>query len=214
MIRQDQCVGNFVFREEAAVVGPDRQPFVTGIDRAEESQKILPDRLRQEFAFLSRGTLQQPVRQEVGALREGDKEDAIEDFLRRLDGGERRQFRPFWCASQKADQAITQRFVIDIELVGNVLVGAVGLAQQTIGRAAKQTIGRKDKPEPRMLFRLVEPLEVEDFIGVAPAPEPVEPDLKAVRNQNPTRARRVDGIVPGLLDGAAAPTGHDPIEIV
>ena len=127
---------------------------------------------------------------------------------------ERRELRPVGATRQKADEPVPQVLVLAIEIIGDVLVGAVRLAQQPIGRVAEQAIGRKDEPEPRMFFRLVEPREIEKLIGVAPAPEAVEPDFEAVRDQNPARAGRIDGVVPGLLHGAAAAAGHDPIEIV
>ena len=63
---------------------------------------------------------------------------------------------------------------------------------QPVGRLAEQTFGRKNEPEPRMFFRLVEPREIEKLIGVTPPPEAVKPDFEAVRDQNPARAGRID----------------------
>jgi hypothetical protein len=60
-----------------------------------------------------------------------------------------------------------------------------------------------------VLVGIIEFRQIEDLIRVAASAEPVEPDLNTIRNQDPAGARRVDRMVPGLLDGAAdAPGGY------
>src|ERR1700730_1098918 len=42
----------------------------------------------------------------------------------------------------------------------------------------------------------------------------IEPDLRAIGDEHPFGARRVDGIFPGLLDGAFVSPWHDGVEVV
>ena len=65
-----------------------------------------------------------------------------------------------------------------------------------------------------VLGGLVEPRQIKRFIGLAAPPEGVKPDLDAVGDEHPFRTGGVDGIVPGLLDGASSAAGRDSVEIL
>ena len=85
-VRQDERVGERVFCEQAAIIGPDRRDVrCRGRRRGTSARKLFQIGCGIEFVLLLGGVLQQPVRQKIGALGEGDEEDSVEDFLRGLD---------------------------------------------------------------------------------------------------------------------------------
>ena len=133
----------------------------------------------------AQGTLDEPVRQQTGALGERDEKNAIEEFLREFDRRRQSEFRAIGGTGQKADQPVAQSFIFCIKFVGNVPVGAVGVAQKRVGRAAEQPFGSKDEAQPGVFLRVVELGQIEQFVGVASAPETIEPDLDTVRHQDP-----------------------------
>lgn len=65
-----------------------------------------------------------------------------------------------------------------------------------------------------MLFRLIEPREVEHLVGIASTAETVKANFDAVRDKHPFRAGRIDGVIPGLLHRATSTPRHDLVEVV
>ena len=178
------------------------------------ARKFSPNRLRQELAFLCGGLLKKLVRQEIGSLCEGDEENAVEDFLRNFDGLEHRKLWPFARTRQEVHQPFAQALVLAIQLIRDVLVGAVGFPQQALGRAAKKPLRRKQKPQACVLFRFIEPREIEHLVGIATTAETVKANFDAVRDKHPFRAGRIDGVIPRLLHWAPASPWHDLVEVV
>ena len=113
-----------------------------------------------------------------------------------------RNFGPSTAVGQERDQAVAQAFVFGVQFVGDVLVGAVGRAQQRLGGAAEEAVGGQEEPQPLQLLRVVELGEIEQLVGVAAAAEAIEPDLDAIGNEHPAAPGRVDGVIPRLLHRA------------
>jgi hypothetical protein len=88
---------------------------------------------------------------------------------------------------------------LEVKLVGDGPIGAVGVAQQVIGCTAEQMVGGKDKAQPGKLLRIVELAQVELFIGVAAAAKSLKPDLDAVRHKHPARTGRIDSVIPAFI---------------
>jgi len=78
-------------------------------------REVSPDGLGIELVARGRRALEQFHRQQIGALREGDEQDAVENFLRGLDRFERGQIRAVGRMDQEVDQPFAQRLVIGIE---------------------------------------------------------------------------------------------------
>ncbi len=213
MIGQHHRVASRIESEQPAVVGPDAAFLVALIDFPEQSLKVLPQRLGQPLVARLRGTLEQPIRQEVRALSEGNEQDAVEQLLRELDRCGMGKFRAAGRIDEKGDQAFTHRLVFVIQLVRYVLVSIVCVAQERIGRAAQQAVGRQDQPEAGVLNGIVQACEIEHLVRVAPSAEAIKPDFDAVRNENPAGAWSVYGVVPRLLHWAAATTGRDGVKV-
>ncbi len=86
---------------------------VASVDRAEQRLKVVPQWLRQHTlrAFLGRA-LKKLVGKQVGALRERDEQDAVEDFLGELDGDcSIGSFGPASFTGQKGDELAANSFL-------------------------------------------------------------------------------------------------------
>src|SRR5208282_6243000 len=99
---------------------------------------IAPQGSRHEFVSLFRSTLEHSIGQEVRALREGDEQDAVENFLGRLDRLQRRQLRSVGGIDDEIDKLVSQTLVLGIELAGDILVCAVRLAKEFVEPAAQK----------------------------------------------------------------------------
>ena len=80
LIRQFEPVRNRIGGKQAAIIGPDIEFFVALIHIAEQGLKVPPPWLRKEFISSAQGTLDEPVRQQTGALGERDEKNASRGF--------------------------------------------------------------------------------------------------------------------------------------
>jgi len=76
------------------------------------------------------------IRQQSCSLNKGDEENAIEQFLRDFDGGKQLEPGSVNSTGQVGKKAVAKRLVVDIQLIGDVFVGAIALAKEQVGRAA------------------------------------------------------------------------------
>ena len=184
------------------------------VHEAEQAEEIAPDRLRVELVHRFQRLVEQAIAHEVTPLGERDEENSVEDFLRRLDRLAERKLPAISGMLEKVDQPFSQIMIIFVEPVGDVLVGAVRLAQEPFSRFAEKISCAKNQPQPTKFARIIEPFEVEAFICLAPAPIAVEFDFTAVRHQHPFGAWRVVSVFPGLLHWRLGASGHDPVEVL
>ena len=203
-----------VMGEEAAVVRRNIHVVIALVDLAEETEEIAPDRLGVPLVARLPRPIQQAVAHEVAPLREGDEENAVEDFLRRLYRRTERELRPVGGIFEKGDQPFAQIPVILVEPIGDVGVSGVCLAQEPLSRIAEKIPRAQNLPQAAQFVRLIEAADVEDFVGFTAAPVAVEPYFDAVRHQHPFGARRVVGVFPGLLHRRLAPARHDVVEVL
>ena len=217
-IGQDQCIRHVVPRKQPAIISGNAHfaagTVVAAIHIGKQGEKVFPDRLGQKVVFLLGCQLQQFFGQQVGALRKSDEQDSVEDFLGHLDGGEHGKHRAIRPIGQKIDETIPQALVVCVELAGNVLVGAVCLAQQMVGLPPDKALGREQQPQTLVLVPLIQSGEIKDFIGIAAPAKGIKPKFDAIRDEHPARSRRIHRIIPSLLDGRTPPPRHDAIQII
>ena len=187
--------------------------MVAPVDIAEQAEEVPPDGLRLELVHHFQRAVEQAVAHEIEPLGEGDEENAVEDFLRRLDRRAERELRTVGGMLEKGDQPFPQAVIFLVQPVGDVPVGGVSVAQEPLGRIAEKALGAQNQAQAVKLSRIVEPSEVEALKGLPPAPIAVEPDLGAVRHQHPFGARRIVGVFPRLLHRSLGASGHDPVEV-
>ena len=73
LVRQYHRVGDRVGRKQSAIIGPDAAAFVANVDFIEKRLKILPVRLGSELVAGVRRSFQKLIRQQFGALGEGNE---------------------------------------------------------------------------------------------------------------------------------------------
>ena len=128
--------------EETAVVGRNIHVVIALVDMAKETEEVPPDRLRIELVVRLEGRFEQIAAHQLPPLGKCDEENAVENFLRRLDRCAEREFRSVEGINKEVDQPLAQTPVILVQPVGDVGVGGVCLAQKPRRRLARGDCAR------------------------------------------------------------------------